>query len=140
MQGYERKFSHEFDQLGSHQKKLADLQLSIDTGTHWGDRLKERRGKLSIRDYLLMSSRVEAKSDLNFYLVNSVSLIEEYKSILKIPIKMNFMGRAVKEDKNKKSIIKRYLDVARKYIDIDNEDLDKPQNVTCNNCRNRKGF
>ena len=132
------KFSHEFDQLGSHQKKLADLQLSLDTGT-LGDRLKKdvEAEYKRLSEYV---SRVEARSDLNFYLANSVSLIEEYKSILKVPIKMNFMGRAVKEDKNKRSIIRKYLDVARKYIDVNNEEQDKSQNVACNNCHNRKDF
>ena len=53
---------------------------------------------------------------------------------------MSFMGRPAKENKVKKSLIKAYLEVARKYIDITTEGKTKPHNVTCNNCHNKKDF
>jgi len=58
------------------------------------------------------------KTDLNFYISDTVSLVEEYKSILKVPKKINFMGKVVHEDETvKTNIINEFLKTSSKYSD-----------------------
>ena len=48
----------------------------------------------------------------------SVDLIEKYKEILNSPIKISFVGKVSKNNKEKQNIINQYLEVASKYIDL----------------------
>jgi hypothetical protein len=90
---------------------------------------------------------IENFTSLNFYITETACLIEKYKDILKCPTKINFIGKPVKNNKDKIKIINEYLEIARKYVNID-IDIDQPPNeienkkekLTCNNCANKKEF
>lgn len=89
-------------------------------------------------------NKIETGEYLYFYILESAELVNEYKKILKTPLKMNFVGKSVKNDKEKNKIIYKYLQVAKKYIDVDvkndnsiNINKDK---IVCNNCKNKKDF
>lgn len=87
-------------------------------------------------------SKIENSEDLNFYISETVELINEYKKILKTPLKMSFVGKPIKNDKEKQKIIYQYLEIAKKYIDIK---IDPPKNtdkekIICENCKNKKNF
>jgi hypothetical protein len=52
------------------------------------------------------------------------------------------MGKAVKNNKDKKGITDQYLEIARKYVDIEliikeNKD-NKKDKIICKNCNNKK--
>jgi hypothetical protein len=133
-----QQFEKEISQLPQHRKKLADLKQSLDS-TILVERLRKNI-ESELRRLSKHISKVESHEELNFYLANSVHLIEKYKIILRVPIKMSFMGRPARENKVKKTLIKEYLEVARKYIVINIEDENKQHNVTCNNCNNKRDF
>jgi len=84
---------------------------------------------------------IESNTSLNFYMAETGIFLEKYKDILKAPIKVNFMGKAVKNNKDKDIVINDYLEIARKYVDVD---IPKPcnekENVVCLNCQNKKEF
>jgi len=132
------RFEKEFKQLPLHKKKLADLEKSLEAKA-LGDRLR-RNIEGEHKRLAKYIAKIENRSELNFYLANSVSLIEEYKSILRVPIKMNFMGKPVKKNKAKQILIKKYLEIASKYTNINRDKQDKPHNIVCTNCRNKKDF
>ena len=57
---------------------------------------------------------------------------------------MNFLGKPIKNDKEKTKIIYKYLEIAKKYINIE-LDIEKKNNsnkekIICNNCKNKKEF
>jgi len=133
-----QRFREEYDQLSLYKKKLTDLEKSLKSKT-----LSGRLYQIVHDEYQRLTEyikNIEKKSELNFYIAESVNLIEEYKIMLQIPIKMNFMGKPIKENKLKKKLIKKYLDVASKYIDIDKSKESTKPNIVCHNCRNKKDF
>jgi hypothetical protein len=132
-----KQFEIEITQLPQQRKKLDDLTQSLES-TILAGRLRKNIESECLR-LSKHIDKVSSREEFNFYLANSIHLIERYKIILRVPIKMSFMGRPAKENKVKKSLINEYLDVARKYIDI-NIDKTKSHNVTCSNCNNKKDF
>ena len=92
------------------------------------------------RDELMVYiAQLETKENLNFYIMETLQYIEQYKDILKTPIKVNFMGKLGNDDRKKRSVINQYLKVASRYVDIDIRPTN-PQRVSCQNCGNKKDF
>jgi hypothetical protein len=89
---------------------------------------------------------------LNFYTIESAEILEKYRNILNEPLKVNFMGKAVKSNKEKKKLILEYLDIASRYFDIKLDTCSsspenphhhhhhKKEKIACNNCSNTKDF
>jgi hypothetical protein len=134
-----QRFEKEHAKLPAHRKKLADLEKSLKSETLSGrlyKNIQDEHQRLTEQ-----IQQAESKAEFNFYIAESVHLIEEYKNMLRIPLKMKFMGKPVKGNKAKKALVKRYLDVARKYTDINKSDTDsKHHNIVCDNCHNKKDF
>jgi len=133
-----KQFMVEYNNLPLYIKQLKDMDATIKS-SNLTTRL---RRSITVEHARLKSyiNEIETQTKYNFYLANSASLVEEYKKILKIPIKMNFMGRAVKKSKRKRTLIKSYLAVAAKYINIVDTKKQKQPPVVCLNCGNRKDF
>ena len=111
-----KQFLDEYERLPIFRNQLKDMDTTLKSS-----KLKGRMQRSLLREYDRLKSHiqeVEAQIEYNFYLANSVSFVEDYKKMLKIPIKMNFMGRPVKKSKAKRVLIKSYLAVASKYINI----------------------
>ena len=133
-----QQFKEEYSKLPAYRAKLTDLKKSLESQTLSGRLRRNLKNEYERLGDLI--KKAETKATLNFYIAESVHLIEEYKNILRVPIKMNFMGKPTKENKAKKQIIKNYLDVARKYIDINKTGDTKQHNIICGNCRNKRDF
>lgn len=133
-----QKFESDYSKLPSYKEKLADLEKSL------GSESLSARLRIRIEgEYERLAKYIqqaESRAELNFYIAESVQIIEEYKAILRKPIKMNFMGRPNKGNKDKKRLVRKYLEIARKYLDITSEEDSKQRAVTCENCNNRKDF
>ena len=131
------KFEEEFLKLPEHLEKLQELEESLKN-----ENLR-RRILISIekaRDELLnYVNDLKIHKNHHFYIMETIVFIEKYKEILKTPIKVSFMGKLLKNDKEKKEVIDNYLEAASKYVDIDFENT-TPQKVICNNCYNKKDF
>lgn len=84
---------------------------------------------------------MEKNSELNFYIIESFSIIDEYIKILRQPVKMSFTGRRIKKNNGKTKLINEYLDIASSYIDIGKYKIE-PENIkmVCDNCQNKKYF
>ena len=133
-----QKFATEYAKLSEYKDKLIDLEKSLSSKN-----LSSRLRNSIQNEYNRLTrhiQEIETKAKLNFYIAESVQLVEEYKKMLRVPLKMNFMGKPAKSNKAKKTLVKKYLEVARKYIDITNEDDSKHNTVVCKNCNNRKEF
>jgi len=85
---------------------------------------------------------LEEKKSYNFYIFNTIELILEFQKILKSPMKLNFTGKPIENNKEKNEIIQKYVKIAIKYIDIDIQSDKKtdPDEVVCDNCGNKKEF
>lgn len=135
-------FKEEKDKLEFYKNKLQDIKYSLE--------LKNISQRVinSLMESEKESSNhinsIENDISLHFYITETAFLLEKYKEILNKPIKVNFMGKAIKNNKDKKSIIDQYLEIARKYVDIEliikeNKD-NKKDKIICKNCNNKKDF
>jgi len=135
-------FQQEYDRLPLYKQKLDDLNETIRTITD-DDKgkivstLQTSREKLT--EYI---NNLELQTDYNFYIMNTLPIVEEYKQILKNPIKVSFMGKPNKNNKQKRELIKRFTELTASYIDIDNSSPKKTleDTIVCNNCGNKKDF
>ena len=133
-----KNFEEEFKKIPEHKEKLQEIEESLKNENF------RRRMKVNLekaRDELVhYIQELDTKINYHFYVMESVLFIEQYKNILKIPVKVSFMGKAEKNNKEKLAIIDGYLEIANKYVDIVMEKRTTSHNVICTNCPNKKDF
>ena len=117
------------------QAKLKDVEAGLQNVTKESARKELITAKLSL---IKCIDNYMKKEDYNFYVINTISLIEKYKKILNTPVKLNFMGKKTKKNKNKKVIEKEYLKIAASYINL--KIKEKDTQIKCVNCNNSKNF
>lgn len=74
---------------------------------------------------------------LDFYISETLDIIEQYKNFLKIPKKISFIGTPVKTDNDNtsKKLISSYMAIAKKYIDTSVYDQHQSKkDILCMNC------
>jgi len=133
-----KNFEEEFKKLPIHREKLCEIEASLQN-----DKLRRRikvRLEKARDELLLYIEELVTQSKYNFYVMETVQYIEEYKQILKTPIKVSFMGKASKNYRQKSRVIDQYLEEASKHVDIKFERARKPEHIRCNNCPNKKEF
>ena len=94
-----KKFFDEHSRLHSYHIQLKDMEKTLMSSS-----LTKRLQRSVQREYDRLKEyikQIEARTEYNFYLANSASLIDAYKKILKIPIKMNFMGKPIKRTRRR---------------------------------------
>lgn len=133
-----KNFEEEYDKLSDHQHKLEEIDSSLSNENlkpRIRNTLLEARKKLA--EYI---EEISSRQNYHFYLMESVPYIEEYKQVLKTPIKVSFLGKASEDNKSKKKLINQFLEVVSKYFDIDVVRENKSQKISCPNCLNKKEF
>ena len=132
-----KNFEEEFSKLSEHKEKLQEIEDTLKN-----ENLR-RRLRISLEkardDLLAYVNDLTTHKPLNFYIMETLPFIEKYKDILKTPIKVSFMGKLLKNDKDKSRIIELYIEAAAKYVNIEFEKR-QPQKVICANCSNKKDF
>jgi len=88
-----KNFEEEIEKLPHYSEKLKEINTLLE-------KPKLRRGiKDSLNkakeELLVHVEDLENHKKYNFYLMETLPLIEEYKTILKTPIKVNFMGKSI---------------------------------------------
>lgn len=141
------KFMLDSKKLPQYQKRLEELQKTINLP----QRNKDSFLPVRIRKHLLENIEeleekilnIKSNRDKNFYIAETAQFLEDYRDILKTPIKTSFVGKQQYNNKEKRKIIQNYLDIAKKYYSLDQEEIDnsqKDEKVICNNCPNKKKF
>jgi hypothetical protein len=131
-------FTSEIEKLDLYKSRLQDINKSLEI-ENIKDRVKNRllKSKTQLESHI---HDIETKSSLNFYITESAELLEKYKEILNEPLKMNFLGKKVKNNKDKQRIFNEYLEIASKYVSIDLENKEIKDKIICKNCNNKKDF
>lgn len=133
-----RTFIEETNKLPHYQEKLLDLQQTDKKQT-----LSVRACRNLKRNISELEEKIEtliSGQQLNFYIIETAHLVERYKKILSTPVKLSFMGKPSRNNKEKGVVISSYLDIAKKYTDIQMISPKKSKTVICNNCPNKKLF
>ncbi len=134
-------FNEEINKIDVYKERLSNIN----------DILSENPRNLKPRFYnTLKNSQKELEtyifnltnqSDLNFYIIATSQIIEEYTELLRKPLKITFLGKPSKSDKNKLSLIKKFIDIAQNYVNIDISDsTNTSEIIDCKNCGNKKDF
>ena len=132
-------FKAEMNQIDTHKERLFGIEESIKTVG-----LKARllntllQAKKELQEYIY---NIDNEIDYNFYIIKTIPLIDEYSKLLTVPIKISFMGKPQKKNPKTEEIIKKYIEIASAYVDIDME-YDTKNNILiiCKNCNNKKDF
>lgn len=143
-----KKFADEEKKIGKYKEKLGQIDgLLSNPGISSRVQDSLRQERIAITSHL---KNVENDGLLYFYIIETNDHIEKYKEILEKPLKLSFMGKKEAESSEKKEIIKSYLEIAKKYIDlceycknIGLEVLKKKSpkiKIACAVCGNRKSY
>lgn len=111
------RFQEDEAKLLEYKARLADLhriRLKKDLPSRLSSSLN-----LNISTLETKIADVENKETLNYYMAETATLIEEYLSILKTPIKASFTGKTNTFNKEKAIIENKFFKVASKYIDVE---------------------
>ena len=109
-------FEKEFENLKIYKEKLETVNKSLEK-----DFLKPRvcenlkLAKYQLENYIKDG---ETKNQYHYYLIETSDIIDKYREILKVPVKMSFMGKNIKKDSEKDGIVAEYLGIASKYTEI----------------------
>lgn len=133
-----QNFKEENEMLPDYKIKLNDINKTIIL-TNISNRVRDRLIKTK-NELVEHIDNVENNTSLNFYISESAELLEKFKRILNFPMKDNFIGKRVKTNKEKDNIVKNYLDIANKYVNIELNYKDKKEKIICKNCDNKKDF
>ena len=132
------KFRNDTKNVKIYEKTLSELNLT-KKNNNLPDRLKIKL-KDNIKNIEKKIKDIKNRDSLNFYLLESADIINKYKKILKTPLKTSFTGKCKTANNKKDEIINKYLEIARKYINIDFNENTKKSKIRCNNCENKKSF
>lgn len=136
-----KKFNSQIQQLPELHKKLNELNLTLNSPTL--TQVLHRKIEKSINELKNTISEIEEKKEYNFYISESAELLQNYKNILQTPVKISFTGKnKSQENKIKKDIVKKYIEIARKYLDekLTIKITQKKFKMVCNNCSNNLDF
>lgn len=133
-----KKFEEEYNKLPIYKEKLEEIQISLEN-TNFNHKIRKtlEKGRKDLLNYI---EEVETNKNFHFYIMETVIYIEKYKKILKTPIKLNFMGKQTKNNKEKISVIDNFLEAVSKYMDIEINISNKKSKIRCLNCPNKKDF
>tara|TARA_A100001011_G_C14212667_1_gene800612 strand:+ start:285 stop:1382 length:1098 start_codon:yes stop_codon:yes gene_type:complete len=136
------KFQIEKDKLELYKERLIHTQLSLKEENISPGLKKKLTESIKFLENTIYS--IENENEYNFYLLESVPILEKYKEILEEPEITSFMGRPAKHNQKKNDCIKNFIIIAKKYININTENEQKRKkkdiNIVCKNCANKKEF
>lgn len=136
-----KKFEEEKKKIDEYKEKLNELKKGSSLVMRSGLKEKIIKTEKELSEYIY---DLETDSMKNFYILESVPIVEKYHEFLKTPLKVSFNGNSSKSKqiKVKKELIIKYLNVASKYIELDINIYEKStkEKIVCLNCKNNKEF
>lgn len=129
-------FKKQKEHISEYQLRLLDIEQSLKNTEITGKTITSLKFSY---DYLYKYiDDILNETQLNFYIIKTISLIEEYKKILVQPLKISFLGKPSKINKEKQRITDEFIKISQDYIKIELEKNKKP--IICKNCFNKKDF
>lgn len=133
------KFMKQYDNIYIYVERLQEIEKTLQNPSLSNRTMNElMETKKNISKYI---EDTKNYVQYNFYILKTVDLIEEYKKILQKPIKISFMGKPSKNNKEKQKIIDDYTNIIKEYVKIEDDNKKCVTNaITCINCDNKKDF
>jgi len=130
-------FITQLENINIYQERLLDIEETLKNS----ELSSKKVSNLNLTHSSLVKYIDDIKNEIeyNFYIIKTIDFIEEYKKILNQPIKISFLGKPCKINKEKEKIIESYMNIAHKYIKLETE-KDPKNIIICKNCPNKKDF
>lgn len=130
-----KNFDDEKEKIVEYKNKLKEIQESLKL-SNLRTNIKQTliRTEKELNDYI---KDIQLDNSKNFYIIETVDLIEKYKEILNKPVKISFLGRTNKNNKEKQKIINKYIEIANKYVNL-KINIEKNNKNVCKNCNNKE--
>ena len=139
------EFLKESSSIFEYESRVEDLESLLE------------KGDLSLRtrsnvEYNIIEARkkiasISANERYNFYISDTTELINAYKELMTEPVIISFVGNKITStnDKRKREVASKYIEVASKYMSPEIKNLVENVNnqgvkIECNNCPNKKTF
>ena len=131
-------FKEEFEKIDDYKNRLIYINKTLEIkNIRQRVLISLQKSKEELEKHI---NDIENNISLNFYLTETSELLEKFKEILNAPMKVNFLGKSSKTNKEKQKIINEYLNIANKYVNIDLEIIERKEKIICKNCENKKDF
>ena len=130
-----QQFNEEAANLPIYRKKIVELEKTLTNIS-----LSSRIYKGLHENIVKINKKIQDIDNINFYIAESADLLEKYKKKLQTPLKLSFTGKSPNNDREKRDIIAKYLEIAQKYTDVSVNTPSKYNKIICNNCPNKKHF
>ena len=140
-------FNEEIDNIDNYRNKLSELNRIM--GIRNISQSTKNNIKKNIELLTEKIDKLENKTSLNFYIMDSTDIIEEYKKIIDSPKKISFFGNAVINSSNREQnneLINKYISILKKY-DLDHyvhtsekKDKNTTKKYKCAVCNNKTDF
>ena len=130
-----KKFDEDKAKITEHTAKLEELIKISQTDTIAPKLLDIV--KANICELQNRIQKLKNNEDYNFYLTETANLLDEYKIILKTPVKTSFSGKKEKNTEDKDIIVNEYLKIASKYIVVETPPSLKRKKIECNLCNSK---
>jgi hypothetical protein len=132
------KFMKQYDNINIYVNRLQEIEKTLKNKCLPPRAINELlETKKNISKYI---EDTENLVQYNFYILKTVDLIEDYKKILKKPIKISFMGKPSKNNKEKQIIIDTYTTIIKDYVKVEEDKKYVSPPIVCINCDNKKDF
>ena len=138
----QKHFKNEEQNLLKYEEKIREINEILEMEEKL-EKTTIKKLRKSIEDYLEKIENIKNRDNYNFYLTESLPILERFKKILRTPVKMSFVGNSSKEQENKEekeNLIEEFLQIAKKYIiiNINNSGSSKDKKYFCENCKSSK--
>lgn len=133
-----QKFNKEHENVTLYKERLSELQ---QTKKNEGISSRARNDiEKSISQLEDLINKIESDIDLNFYIIETAEIIEQYKTLLKTPLKMSFIGKPKTDTKKKNELVNQYINTVQKYYHINIKPVESKHRLSCENCSNKYDF
>ena len=119
----------------SRYKSQYDILKNTDY-TNFSPKYKQQIEK-SIKNLESYISNIENNTNYNYFILETIHIINKYKTLLTKPVIMSFFGSNTKntnDDKEKDRLLNDYIVIAKKYMDIESEQSTDEEEMICTNC------
>ena len=124
-------FDSEYIEIEELKKRKERLEYLSKNGKNEFEKLQslEESKKLQEKIYLIESGIREAQ-----YLFKTNDLLKEYEELLSKPVKIDFMGKKTDDNQNKMTLITRFINIAKNYINDILPIRNNINNIVCEDC------
>ena len=102
----QNSFEKEKENIPEYKKRLEDLEITFKNPKMPSRTRNEiEKNIITLKEKI---RKIESCEEYNFYIAETGELIERYNNLLKIPVKMSFVGKPVTNSPEKAEIVKKF--------------------------------